>query len=136
MQYANGQTVRAGDLVWWNGGACTGYVQAAADSASECRAMGVDCPSIFIANRHPFDASQWCGVAHAITDFVAEGIEPLTDVDRVGLSAAYVRAVEQLGDEPHSHYRVDASIQSNRQVGWIFTFMQADTEVRKIEVLG
>lgn len=135
MNYPDGSPVRVGDLVWWNGGACVGYVQGIAESPKEHETWGLDSPHIFLSNHHPFDPSIGSGIAYPETCFTGEGIGLLSDEEKGSLEAASLQAIASVTDGlNYSSCSVDAVVRENRQVGWKFTFHKNGTPVAETEI--
>lgn len=138
MMYPDGSTIQVGDLIWWNEGCCTGYVQEIAESKEECESWGLDSPHIFVSGTHPFDAASRNGIGYPETSFAAEAISRFTPDERIELGLATVEAHSLIErglatvqahslagiDSDHLIYIVDADVENCKQVGWVFTFIK------------
>lgn len=148
MMYPDGSTIQVGDLIWWNEGCCTGYVQEIAESKEEYESWGLNAPHIFVSGTHPFDAASRNGIGYPETSFAAEAISRFTPEERIELGLATVEAhrLMELGlasvrahslagiDSEHLIYTVDADVENCKRVGWVFTFIKGRkvAEVMKV----
>ena len=135
MKYTDGTIIRVGDLVWWNGGGCLGYVQVVAETRAEYERWGLTSPHIFVSNRHPFDISLGSAVAHNESCFEDEGISLVTPQEKLDLKEAARRARTRLkADSADLTYTVTTEVQDCRQIGWIFTFFSNGAEVETVRI--
>lgn len=49
--------IRPGDLIWWNEGACVGFVEEVMETPLQFERRGLDQPSIAVSNLHPIEAN-------------------------------------------------------------------------------
>ncbi len=52
------EKIRVGDLVWWNGGVCVGFVEEVMEAREDYERWGLTGPSIALTNLHPFEANE------------------------------------------------------------------------------
>jgi len=134
MKYPDGSTIEVGDLVWWNGGSCVGFVQRIAESSNDYEEWGLESPHIFINTDHPFDQSV-TGIAYPEHTLADDGIGRLTTDERDKLERAMIRARERLAPEfRNSTCFVRTDIQANEWVAWVITFHRDGTPIDRIVV--
>jgi hypothetical protein len=133
MTYPDGSAIGIGDLVWWDEGHCVGYVQVIAEDDYE--SWGLTVPSVFLANRHPFDRSLGTGVAYNQASFEDEGIGLLSpqEVKALERATAEARRLATV-DFDTSTYAVTTDVENCQQLGWIFTLFRDGTEVQVLKV--
>lgn len=125
MMYPDGSTIQVGDLIWWDEGLCTGYVQEIAESKEEYESWGLSEPHIFVSDGHPFDPATRTGIGYPEASFASEGIGRLTPEERLKLEQATERARSLARiDSAHLSYAVHAAIENCKQVGWEFSFIK------------
>jgi hypothetical protein len=55
LRYPNGQPICVGDHVWWNEGACIGYIERIMETDDEIDSWGLSQASIALSNIHPLE---------------------------------------------------------------------------------
>lgn len=115
MRYPDGSTIRTGDLIWWNGGSCVGYVQAVLDREEEFEAWGLAHPHLFLSNNHPYDSGETSGISYHQDCLSDEGIGLLTTQESADLAAAVATArIEEVA------FSVFADIHNGIMTHWRF----------------
>lgn len=136
MKYPDGSTIRVGDLIWWDGGYCVGFVQLVAESLDEYGSWGLDEPFIFVSNIHPFDPKMNTGVGYSESQLDDDGIGLLTPEERLQMEQASKQAVElAAANLEYSTYSVFTEARNRKLAEWVFTFRKSDgTELESITV--
>jgi len=126
MKYPNGEEIKVGDLIWWNEGEATGYVQSIIVSEQELREWNLDEPHLFLANIHPFDPTSVAGIGYPQSHLEDDGIRPLSVDERQQLEGATRDASRSTGIDfsvvPH------AVVVAEGVAGheWIFSIIQGE----------
>ena len=143
MRYPEGQTVKVGDLIWWNEGICIGFVEEVMESRKDYENWGLDEPSVAFTNLHPFEANlvkhqQHIGgptTSGTVVDTEAqlenEGIGLLTDHEceelEWAISHAQSLVSEDIRDRP---FCVSALMDMDRmEEDWNFDFVDGECGV-------
>ena len=125
MTYLDGSTIHVGDLIWWDEGLRTGYVQEIAESKEEYERLGLSAPHIFVSDAHPFDPATPGPIGYPEASFASEGIGRLTPEERLDLDQATERARSLARiDSAHLISVVTAAIENCLQVGWDVAFIK------------
>ena len=135
MKYPNGSRIRIGDLIWYNGGSCIGYVQEIAETEDQFVSWGLHSPHIFVSNEQPFDPSVRIGVAYSEVYIAEDGIGPLTAVELSQFSMAATRALGVVpSDVDYSTYSMISNIENCQSQELIFIFSKGGTELFRTSV--
>ena len=135
MNYPNGEEIKVGDLIWWNEGEATGYVQSIIGYEPEFREWGLDEPHLFLANIHPFDSTSVAGIGYPQSHLGDDGIRPLSTDEKQRLEVATREASRSTGIDfaavPHAVV-VECADDAGR--GWIFSIIQGEEQVETVRV--
>ena len=134
MKYPDGTVVQVGDLVWWDEGACLGYVQLILESPADYEAWGLDEPGIMICGSHPFDP-EVTGVYHSADSLEDEGVGLLSGPEHLELEEALGQAKTRshVGFEGH-RYAIQIRVEDGIFVEWIFRLFDLDVELEQIAI--
>lgn len=135
MKYPNGEEIKVGDLIWWNEGEATGYVQSIIVSEQELREWDLDEPHLFLANIHPFDPTSVAGIGYPQSVLGEDGIQPLSAEERLQLEAATREASHSTGiDFAAVHHAVVVECQDGKRTEWIFSLIEGEEIVEAVRV--
>ena len=138
MKYPDGKALQVGDLVWWNEGACVGFVQWIWDPSRDggfswAKTNG---PPVFILNRHPYEASDGPdGVMHDECSLGDEGVGLLSekDLDELQSATELARSRSRVGFGGR-HYAVQARSEDCQMIEWHFLIFEGDTCLEELVV--
>ncbi|MEK7951791.1 hypothetical protein [Luteolibacter soli] len=140
MNYPVGTPIQAGDLVWWDEGACVGFIQWIWDEArdGDYSWAKTDGPPLFIANRHPYTPSHegfGSGMLHDESCLAGEGIGLLNEdeLEELRLATALAKARSRSGLNG-SFYTVQTRAENCRRVEWIFSVYEDDIRGEEIVI--
>jgi hypothetical protein len=92
---AKSESIRVGDLVWWNEGVYVGYIVEVLEQNEQYEVWGLDEPGVVLTNLHPFEANkrkrQRCPGFIATGGTVVYPAKSLED-EGVGLLSSHERA--------------------------------------------
>ena len=135
MKYPDGQEIQVGDLIWWNGGDATGYVQSMLESEEEFRAWELDEPHLFLENHHPFDPTSLAGLGYPQSVLADDGIRLFTEEEKQRLDAATVEASRLTGIDfstvPHG---VGVESTDDGASEWVFAVIQGEELKESVRV--
>lgn len=135
MKYPEGQSIKIGDLVWWDEGACVGHIQVIAESKEDYESWGLSEPHIFVDNDHPFDSSIGIGIAHNHGYLEDEGIGLLNIEEVARLESAKDAAMKNAkSDFTKYNYSVLTECVNSKMVCWIFILKSGDSVIEEIRV--
>jgi hypothetical protein len=140
MNYPDGTPIQVGDLVWWDEGACVGFIQWIWDEARDGDYTWANTagPPLFIANRHPYTPSHdavSAGVLHDELCLAGEGVGLLNAAEldelRRAISLAKIHSHSGLGG---SSYSVETRVENCQRVEWVFSVYEGDIRIESIIV--
>lgn len=135
MKYPNGEEIRVGDLIWWNGGEATAYVQSLLEAEAELREWELGEPHLFLANIHPYDPSSVAGIGYPQSFLEEDGIRPLTDDEKKRLATAEGEA-SQASDTDFSVVPHSIGVERVEDTGreWVFSVIDGEELVETARI--
>ena len=120
MNYPDGQPVKIGDLVWWDGGHYVGFVNSI-NPPDDCTNS-----NFVVIGRHPF-RRDYPGYALGETrfaeiEFSDEGIGLLTETERAELGRAERIALQTTETPLIYRYTISTEVADHKLQAWIFHF--------------
>jgi len=135
MKYPDGQEIKVGDLIWWNGGDSTGYVQSLLESEEELSTWDLEEPHLFLENIHPFDPTSLAGLGYPQSVLAEDEIRLFTEDEKLQLEAATAEASRLTGIDfstvPHG-VGFDGAGDAGSE--WIFSLIEDEELVESVRV--
>jgi hypothetical protein len=140
MNYPDGTPIQVGDLVWWNEGACVGFIQWIWEESrdGDYSWANTDGSPRFIGGRHPYTPSEEgfnSGALHDEPCLADEGVGLLNAAEleelRLATSLARERSASVMDG---SLYNVETRTEVCRLAEWIFGIHEGNILVEEIVI--